>query len=126
MREPYLANYVEEHEYNQNNSLLYDGKTQLSFIDPEKKLRAIDKCLVGPTYLTKAVENSDPDEFQAIGPTIETATDESSDPDEFYAIGPTKLTFSDENSDPDEFYLLGPSKESRSNECSDPDEFYLK
>lgn len=37
-----------------------------------------------PTYLTHAVEESDPDEFQLYGPTLyETNTIETSDPDEF-------------------------------------------
>lgn len=71
-----------------------------------------------PTYITRAVEESDPDEFHVCEPTTyETNTIETSDPDEFHLyknksnsdrilMDQTKHTYTIETSDEDEFLLM--------------------
>lgn len=106
MKIPFIANYVEEYDFIENNVLIYDNVEQISFINKEKGNKAIS---YGPdtTILTETVENGDHDEYW-FGPdtTTLTFTAENADQDEFYLVPETtRITRSLENSDSDEYYI---------------------
>jgi len=104
----------------QNRPLYYDFKKQISFLDNDSKIAAIDRHEICSTTETFTIEDSDEDEFNMLHykkvviefnnecSTYETATIENSDDDEFYCRDSyTTETRSIENSDEDEFRIIG-------------------
>lgn len=93
----------------QNRPLYYDFKKQISFLDNDSKIAAIDRYEKCSTTETFTIEASDEDEFNMFGEqTIITKSIEDSDEDEFYCRDSyTTETRSIENSDEDEFRIIG-------------------
>lgn len=126
MKKPYLARYIENHNFVKEDRFHYDEVSQLSYLCTDRAIKVIDKaCFGGSSVHTFSDECSDPDEMNFIGSTILTEdTGENSDFDEMHAIGISYATRTVEESDPNEL-LLRESTFTHSIESSDPDDIHM-
>ncbi|MFF2528840.1 hypothetical protein ACFVS2_07985 [Brevibacillus sp. NPDC058079] len=125
MKIPYIGLYLEEMELKETVVLFYDDVTQISYVDQEKKRKAIEANRLDKTTVeTATTETSDADEIFLSETTRETRSIENNDPDEFLFDKTTRNTFTNEASDPDEFILMKTTRITKTIEDSDPDEYY--
>lgn len=84
MRKPYIIQYAEEYNIQENITLFYDHNSQVNYLDKDKTRLAACFELQDRTIETRVIENSDYDESY-LGPntTRQTATLEDTDPDEY-------------------------------------------
>lgn len=109
MKKHILGKIGKKSNLSQNRHLFYDFKKQISFLDNDSKIAAIDRYKKCSTTETFTIEDSDEDEFIMLGDqTTITESAEDSDEDEFYCRDSyTTETRSIENSDEDEFRIIG-------------------
>lgn len=123
MKKPYLARYIENHNFVKEDRFHYDEVSQMSYLCSDRSIKVIDKAFLGGSSIhTFSDECSDPDELNFVESSILTENGENTDPDEMHAIGISYTTRTVEDSDPDGMHMVESSYKTATDETSDPDE----